>query len=181
MFERNRIDTTTAPHGQPVSVELTFQDNEVTTGRLYVPNGRRLFDVLNGQGAFLEFTPLDGEPAYVARASIASVRLLDAPPKALQPTTSETPNAFDPYAVLGVTRATDWNKVRDAYRKLSFRYHPDRYAQAQLPGEVETYLGQKARAVNTAFRVLERAQRKHKASSEAVSKPIYERAGSATT
>lgn len=178
MFERNRIDTTSAPHGQPVAVEVTFQDGEIVTGQLNVPHGRRLYDVLNGSATFLEFTPLDGPMAYVARSSIAAVRLVDAAPKALQAPASETSDSFDPYAVLGVSRAADFDHIREAYRKLSFNYHPDRYAQAHLPREVEAYLGQKARAVNSAYRVLERAQRSRKASAEAVSQPIYERNGS---
>lgn len=34
--------------------------------------------------------------------------------------------AFDPYATLGISRRADGRQVRDAYRRLAQRYHPDR-------------------------------------------------------
>ena len=33
---------------------------------------------------------------------------------------------FDPYATLGISRRADTRQVRDAYRRLAQRYHPDR-------------------------------------------------------
>jgi curved DNA-binding protein CbpA len=78
--------------------------------------------------------------------------------------------------VLGLDRGAGRAAVRDAFHRLSMRYHPDRYSLADLPDEVSEYLEAMARRVNAAYELLsaelardERQQARHAA-------PVYEKA-----
>lgn len=178
MFERNSIDPASQMRGDAAAVEITFQDGQTAAGRLMLPQGRRLYDLLNGQTMFLTFEPFDGETAFISRDTIAAVKTIGETAKAL-PQERNVDGAFDPRKTLGVAADADWETVHKAYRALSFRYHPDRYATAQLPEEVHAYLESRSRAINTAYRVLQEGADARKASKAATAAPVYQRAGSA--
>ena len=57
-----------------------------------------------------------------------------------------TPQRADPYAVLGIPRHADDQQVRQAYRRLAKRYHPDLHPGAQT--------SELMRHVNDAWHVL---------------------------
>ena len=69
MFERNKVDN--IDHAVPV--ELVTLDGETLKGRLAMAQGRNVFEVLNGPGAFIDFEPWGGERTFLAKASIRNV------------------------------------------------------------------------------------------------------------
>lgn len=65
-------------------------------------------------------------------------------------------NRVDYYAVLGVPKGCNLNQIKDGYRKLVRKWHPDRY-----PGKEEKKNAEKMmKSINTAFDVLSDADKR---------------------
>jgi len=155
MFERNRVDNTVQHTYATVPAELTLDDGRALKGKFVVPVSKPFYEVLNGSGAFLEFEPYGGERGYIAKSSIVSVRLTGVPAAQSLESRLREIDGFDPYGVLGVQRGATFEDVRHAYHRLAKTYHPDRYANADLPEEVKSYLAVMARRINAAYAALE--------------------------
>jgi hypothetical protein len=166
MFERSRVDN--APELTAMPVEATFADGSVVRGKLLVAITKGIGDVLNGGGAFLEFEPYGGERQYIAKAQIASIKMLGVPKLPNLNARLKDYDGFDPYAVLGIKLGATREDVRQAYFALAKAYHPDRYATAELPSEVIEYLFAMARRVNAAHAALSAEQKKQAAKAEPV-------------
>ena len=82
-------------------------------------------------------------------------------------------DGFDPQSILGVPSNASFDDIRAAWHRLAKIYHPDRYSNAELPGEVREYLASMARRVNAAYAALEAPQLAVKRSSAARAAPIY--------
>jgi preprotein translocase subunit Sec63 len=111
----------------------------------------------------------------LAKSTIRSLRVVSAPKvKPIKP--SAQAGDFDPHEVLGVDPGADRTAVREAFHRLSMRYHPDRYTAADLPEEVVDYLEAMARRVNAAYELLSAAVtacERHRAHRTG---PIYQKA-----
>jgi len=59
---------------------------------------------------------------------------------------------FDPYAVLGIPRSADGAEIRDAYRGLMAKYHPDKVAH--LGFELQELALKKSQEITRAYQVL---------------------------
>jgi DnaJ-domain-containing protein 1 len=152
----------------PVTVQITLDGGEEMQGRLVLPPGRGLSDVLNSAAAFIEFEATDGERMYIAKTALQSVKPTNVPAKPDLWAGSAEPGNFDPLAVLGLKAGATREEARDAYVRMAKIYHPDRYAAVELPREVRDYLAAMVRRVNAAHQALENAQRKQAAKQEAV-------------
>jgi DnaJ domain len=161
MFERTRIDN--VPEANAVPVEIALADGSAAKGKLFVPISKTAGDVLNGSGGFVEFEPYGGERSFLAKAQVASVKLIGIPRAANLNARQRDADGFDPFAVLGVAAGADRDTIRHAYVTLAKTYHPDRYAAAELPAEVRTYLADMARRVNAAYAALDVPERKQAA------------------
>lgn len=151
MFERNRGDTIE----QGVAVEITTDAGETIAGQLVVGLGRNFAQVLNGDGGFVEFEPWGGERFHISKRSLRSVRLVRTTrPESLSGRINAT-DGFDPYTILGVRKGASLDEAKSAWHRLSMAYHPDRYASAELPDEVTSYLAAMARRINAAYAALE--------------------------
>ncbi len=170
MFERNKIDNV---EHSGVPVELTTLDGEMVKGRLMIAMGRHVFELLNGPGAFLEFEPYGGERTFIAKASIANVKLTNVPRAPNLNQRLRDLDGFDPHAILGVAHAASFDDVKAAWHKLAKIYHPDRYSSAELPPEVQDYLSSMARRVNAAYAALEAPLQATKRAAAARAAPIY--------
>ena len=161
MFERNRQEV---QEQGAVAVEVALDDGSVVTGKMFVSASRTLFDVLNGPALFMEFEPYEGERRFIAKSALKAVKLLaGARPLNLGQKARDL-DGFDPYSILGVKPGQDWDEVRAAYLALAKTYHPDRFANADLPAEVATYLSGMLRRVNSAYGALEVANQSRKLS-----------------
>ncbi len=153
MFERNRIDNVPEPGSIPVEVALA--DGTIARGKVLVPMGKTVADVLNGTGSFVEFEPYGGPRSFLAKAQVASVTPVGVPRAPNLGARLADPGGFDPHAVLGLAAGAGRDEVRQAYFRLAKAYHPDRYATAELPEEVRDYLAAMARRINAAHAALE--------------------------
>ena len=164
MFERNRIDNPPEPSAVPVEAALT--DGTTTAGRVLVPVGKSLAEVLNSAGGFIELETYSGERSFLAKARLSWVKPIIVPRGPNLGVRRADPGGFDPYAVLGLTAAASREDVRQAYFRLAKAYHPDRYATAEMPEEVRDYLAAMARRINAAHAALEAPLKKHAAPEE---------------
>ena len=153
MFERNRIDNVPEPNAIPVEAALT--DGTTAKGKVLVPAGKGLADVLNSTGGFIELEAYGGERSYLSKSQLARVTPLGVPKLPNLGARLSDPGGFHPHAVLGLTEGASRDEVRQAYFRLAKAYHPDRYATAELPEEVRDYLAAMARRINAAYAALE--------------------------
>ncbi len=152
MFERNRSEPQMLG---AIGVEITLDDGPAVAGKLMLPASRTVFDMLNGPALFLEFEPYEGERRFIAKSTLRSVKLVaGAKPLDLAQKARDL-DGFDPYAILGLKPGQEWDRVRTAYLALAKTYHPDRFANVDLPVEVLGYLSGMLRRVNSAYAALE--------------------------
>jgi hypothetical protein len=170
MFERNRIDN--ADQGF-VTVELTTDGGLTMTGKIAMPAGRAVLEHLNGSANFLEFEAFDGDRRYLAKSALREVKQISVPRAANLNQRLRDLDGFDPYAILGVDRTATWEDTRAAFHRLAKIYHPDRYATAELPEEVKTYLYSMARRVNAAYAALEAMHDQRKQVAQLRQEPVY--------
>jgi DnaJ domain len=173
MFDRTRVATEPREQGS-LSAEVVLADDQVLTGRFVVGSAKPFAEIVNGPGAFLEFEPTGGERQFIAKSQIKSIRLIAAPGAEHLKARLRDLEGFDPHTILGVKPDLPWDEVRQAYIVLSKRYHPDRYANADLPAEVGEYLAAMARRVNAAFTVLDGANQSKRVAAHQRSIPVYE-------
>lgn len=157
MFERSKADGAgTDTWG--LSVAIILADGTELKGRLAVPQGRSIADALNGPAPFIEFEAYEGPRSFIAKHTIGNVRLIG-PPRGQSLGRMRDTEGFDPYSVLGLPTGAPFEDVRAAYLTKAKTYHPDRYANAELPDEVRRYLEDTTRRINAAFSALEVAPR----------------------
>ena len=155
MFERSRVDSGQGEAATAgISVALTLTDGSEIKGRLAVPQGRSLADVLNAAAPFVEFEEFDGPRRYLAKHAIGGVRLIS-PGRGQSLARMRDADGFDPHTVLGLPLGAPYEDVRAAYLRHAKAYHPDRYANADLPDEVRAYIEGMSRRINAAFAALE--------------------------
>jgi DnaJ-domain-containing protein 1 len=135
-----------------VPVTLKRTNGAVERGRIILPFQKTLDELLNGGAAFIEFQPYGGETAYLAKTEILSIEPSNVPKASdVNVRLHATNESVDPYDTLGVPRGAPRSEVKKAYHKLAKLYHPDRYANTELPEEVTVYLAGMARRVNAAY------------------------------
>jgi hypothetical protein len=168
MFERGKDS-----RAGPVDVEIALSDGRTLGGKLIVPPGRALTDVLNGAATFIEFEPVEGGRMYLAKAALHSVtpsNIPAAPDLWAGPTEGA---GFDPFKVLGIDADASREHAREAYLRLAKTYHPDRYAAADLPKEVRDYLAVMVRRINAANDAVQARLQKKTAKQE----PVFTKQG----
>jgi hypothetical protein len=169
MFDRSKGEVTDT---SGVSVVLTLTDGTELKGRLAVPGGRAMADILNGTMQFLEFEEYAGARTYLAKHAIGNIRLAS-PLRGQGLPRMRDADAFDPYAILGLPLGARFEDVRSAYLAKAKTYHPDRYANAELPDEVKRYLEDMARRVNAAFSALEEPHQQSRQNPVQRLAPVY--------
>jgi hypothetical protein len=170
MFERNAPQS----HEQAaVAVEIVLDTGVTEAGRLIIPASRTAFDVLNGPALFLEFEPYEGERRFIAKGSLKSMKLLAGARPANLAQKVRDLDGFEPHAVLGIQNGAEWDDVRAAYLARAKTYHPDRFANVDLPPDVTSYLSGMLRRINSAYGALETVHQSRKAVVVARSTAVY--------
>ncbi len=174
MFDRS---TTHTVEQGTLSVIVKLAGGDELRGKLTVPKGRSLIEVLNSPLAFIEVEPFGGDKTLIAKSSLVTVQSLDVPEAANLNHRAREFDGFDPHTVLGVPPKASWDEVRRAYIGLAKEYHPDRYSNTDLPAEVLAYLAAMARRVNAAYAALEPAYAIKKELASLRQAPVYESPG----
>jgi DnaJ domain len=171
MFERNKVDS--LPEQTGIAIEASLDDGRVLKGKVAVPLHRSVNDVLNGSATFLEFEPFDGERQFIAKTQLRAVKIISVGRGPSLQQRLRDADGFEPYTILGLTRAAAWDDVKAAFHRLAKLYHPDRYSTAELPPEVREYLASMARRINAAYAALEEPHQNKKIATIQRAAPIY--------
>lgn len=171
MFERNKIDNSLQQAAVPA--EVTLDDGRLVKGKFLIAASRSIFEVLNGDGHFLEFETYDGERTLIARSMLKSVKIVTVPSGSNLKSRVRDGDNFEPHMILGVSADATWDEIRAAYLKLSKTYHPDRFSTVDLPHEVRDYLSAMARRVNAAYAALEIPMQAAKRAVIEKAKPVF--------
>ena len=106
---------TNVPEPNAVPVEAALADGTTARGKVLVPMGKGLADVLNGVGGFVEFEPYGGERGFLAKAQLARVTPVGVPkPPNLGARLSDA-GGFDPHVVLGLTAGASREELRGLF------------------------------------------------------------------
>lgn len=171
MFERSKVDSGDAGTAG-VAVALTLTDGVEVKGRIAVTQGRSIADVLNNAAPFIEFEEFDGPRQFLAKHAISGVRLIS-PGRGQSLARMRDSDSFDPHSILGLPLGAPYEDLRAAYLSKAKSYHPDRYANADLPDEVRAYLESMARRVNAAFAALEMPRQEQRPRMVQHMAPVY--------
>ena len=133
-------------------VTLHFSNGSKSIASLKLSLSGKLSEVLNNQDRFLDVIASDGQQQFVAKASIHRIEIVD-PPKAKlnQQRRNSDRSQFDPHAVLGVESTVSKEQLRSAYINLVKSYHPDRFANLDLPHEMKNYAAAMQARINMAY------------------------------
>jgi DnaJ-domain-containing protein 1 len=134
-------------------VRIRLADGKSLNGKLLLRSGKAVGDALNSSQPFLEFETQANERSYIAKAQVASVMVAEIPAAATLDASSSEASA--PHAILGVEPGAGPAAIRQAYLRITKKYHPDRFASIDLPEEVRTYLEAMARRINAAYAILQ--------------------------
>lgn len=150
----NSQSTTTKTEKTFIPVILTLVDGESLKGAIAVPHKTKLGDLLNSSDKYILFKTNTGEPIYLAQSSIAAVQSNEKPSARQLERSMKQFEQINPYHILKVRPGVDKATLRASYHELIKHYHPDQYANVQLPKEVHAYLESVIQRLNAAYQEL---------------------------
>lgn len=145
-------------NSDPLNVEIVLTDGSHLHGVIMLSRDKTLREFMNvGTEAFFDFDCRRDGAIIIAKVSVRQLRAADAKKKddqskidALAARQAELEKA-DPYKILGAVPGADGEDLRKAYIAKARAYHPDRFADSELPAEVMHYLNAMARRINQAY------------------------------
>lgn len=141
-----------------IKIELFLTDGSRRTGTILKSRDKTLREVFNnGHELFLEFECDQFGTSIVSKSALLEIRQFDVKRSndadvvaGFQKSTAGS-DRMDPHVLLGVEPGSDKDAIHSAYIKRARAYHPDRFAETDLPGEVRSYIDAMARRVNAAY------------------------------
>jgi DnaJ domain len=143
MFENNTP--------QRVLVNLTLEDGSKLMASVRLPMSGKLNDLLNNADRFLDVLGADGEQYFLSKQLVVRANVAN-PPKAELNMNRRTADmrGFNAWAVLGIANGSSPDEIKAAYRSLVKTYHPDRFANMDLPPEMKEYAAAMLARINIA-------------------------------
>ena len=115
----------------------------------------KLAETLNNAEPFLDAIAGGGQQVFINKRCVDRVEISDPPQAKLNQQRRAADKAvFDPHAVLGVQRGASHDEVRAAWAALAKSYHPDRFANLDLPQEMKDYAAAMQARINMAYQQL---------------------------
>ncbi len=124
-------------------VRIVLKDDSPIEGYLFCGQEERVGDVLNDNRVFLPVEQLDGKLIYMHKQNIAQLT-----PKDVK-NLSKLPR--NPHEMLGIRKDASMEEVKQAYRKMTRHYHPDRLASMDLPEDIMEYANLMFLNINAAY------------------------------
>lgn len=136
-------------NGTVLDVSIRMLDQAVIRGALIKGQNATIEAILSKDTPFLEFISKDGQRKFIAKHQIAYVE----PIEPLRKPELPKPNGrfMDAFMMLGVPKDCSLEDAKTAYHARAKRYHPDAFSSTDLPTEIEQYIGDMFRQINTAF------------------------------
>ena len=134
-----------------IEVSVRMLDGAVIRGSLLQgQSANSLEGVLSKETPFLEFVSKDGQRKFIAKHQIAYVEPVEPLIKPILASQKDS-RYTDAFSMLGVQKNCTFDEAKLAYHQLAKQYHPDNYSGMTLPSEVERYVTDMFRQINTAF------------------------------
>lgn len=132
-----------------VEVSIRMLDQAVIRGSLGLGQSANIEAIILKETPFLEFISKDGQRKFIAKHQIAYIEPVEPLKK---PVLQKTDNRFiDAFTMLGLPKNCTLAEAKAAYHGKAKLYHPDSYSGQVLPEEVERYVTEMFRQINTAF------------------------------
>lgn len=132
-----------------IDVSIRMVDHAVIRGALTTGQYTTIEAILSKDTPFVEFLSQQGQRKYIAKHQIAYVEPVEPLCK------PELPKAnarfMDAFTMLGVSKECTLEEAKAAYQARVETYHPDAYSGLHLPIEIEQYVSDMFRQINTAF------------------------------
>jgi DnaJ-domain-containing protein 1 len=140
---------------QRALVNLHLIDGTRQIASIRLPLSGKLNEAMNNADGFLDVITGDGQQQFIAKHAIQKAETIDPPKARLNQQRRDSDNKyFDPHAVLGITNTTGKDEMRQAYINLVKSYHPDRFANLDLPAEMKDYAAAMQARINMAYEQL---------------------------
>jgi len=139
---------------KPIPATIKFSDGRSQYGNIIIAMNSDLPRTLNGDGKFLEFELSNGQKSYICKTSIAEALPSDIPKVKKLAASSDSDKDFNPFQVLKVAPGSPMTEIQRAYHERAKLYHPDRFANTELPVEMAKYAENMSRLINAAFQIL---------------------------
>ena len=115
----------------------------------------KLTETLNNQDHYVDVIAGAGQQLFINKRNIERVEISDPPQAKLNQRRRAADKAvFDPHAVLGVASGAGKEDVRAAWLNLVKAYHPDRFANLDMPQEMKDYAAAMQVRINMAYEQL---------------------------
>lgn len=132
-----------------IDVSIRMLDQAVIRGSLLKGSNATIESVLSKETPFLEFISKDGQRKFISKHQIAYVEPVEPLKKpVLKPV---DPRFVDAFTLLGVPKSCTLQDAKLAYHAKAKTYHPDAFSGQILPEEIERYITDMFRQINTAF------------------------------
>ena len=126
-----------------IDVEFEFDDGRSMMGWLFVTQRQRVSDLLNDDRIFLPILTTAGSIINIRKTLISKVTQLN------QRVDSSV--LSDPYEVLGVPTTASNADLKEAHRRKSSEFHPDKILGMGLPVEFIDFANLKMAMINDAY------------------------------
>lgn len=138
-------------NGKTVDVSIRMLDGATVRGAIALGQNTTTLDgMLSKPTPFLEFYSKEGQRKFVAKHQISYVEPVEPLKKPRLPNVSGG-RYTDAYSVLGLSKTCSFEEAKEAFHRLAKQYHPDTAASADLPPEIQSYMSEMFKQINTAF------------------------------
>jgi DnaJ domain len=140
---------------QRILVNLVFADGKKAMASVKLSISGKLSETLNNAEQYLDVISGTGEAYYILKSQVIKVEIADPPHAKLNQQRRITDKAqFNPWAVLGIENSVSKEVIRAAYVNLVKIYHPDKFANYDLPPEMKDYSAAMLSRINLAYEQL---------------------------
>ena len=133
-----------------IEVSVRMLDGAIIRGSLSMGQSSGLEGVLSKDTAFIEFVSKDGQRKFLAKHQIAYVEPVEPLRKPVLANLND-PRYTDAFTILGLDKNCSFEEAKAAFHLKAKQYHPDAYSGVDLPAEVQRYINDMFRQINTAF------------------------------